>query len=171
MGDPKAALFRIEEKEVEEKTERSKFLTMIPVILGKRNFLLLYTIHFHVNLPNKYITPNHTNTLKQQEIWIKIYIAFCWFCSQTYPFQYANILNLFFMSLPSFLPFFLPYFFNFLSSCYHTYLWTFIVSSLGEYSILWDVVSPIYWFYNFFPLQNDVNSEWKFLLFTNKIIY
>lgn len=57
MGDPKAALFRVEEKEVEEKTERSKFLTMIPVILGKRNFLLLYTIHFHVNLPNKYVIP------------------------------------------------------------------------------------------------------------------
>ena len=58
---------------------------------------------------------------------------------KTYPFQCANILHVFFISLPSFLPSFFPYFYNLLSFSLHIYLCIFIFSFLGEYSILWDL--------------------------------
>ena len=82
MGDPKAALFRGEEEEVEEKPERSKFLTVRPVILGKRSFqkfssALYNSFPCQSPIQTNTSSTNHTNTLHQQEILIEIYIAFC----------------------------------------------------------------------------------------------
>jgi len=59
---------------------------------------------------------------------------------KTYPLQCANILHVFFISFPSFLPSFFPYSYNLLSFSLHIYLCIFILSFLGEYSILWDLI-------------------------------